>query len=123
MLESHAFAIGLTRTDDRPVVMSLSGELDIAGAPELADAFASVARSDARAVVVDLSTLTFIDSTGISVLATAAREARARGGELIVAAPSGDVRSVLEIVRFADIVALEDSLPAAFQRLGAADAA
>lgn len=123
MREVHAFAIGLSRTDDRPTVMSLSGELDIASAPELAGAFASVARSDARAVVVDLSALTFIDSTGISVLATAAREARARGGELIVAAPSGDVRSVLEIVRFADIVALEDSLPAAFERLGAAGAA
>jgi anti-anti-sigma factor len=118
MLEARDFAIGMSHPDAQPTIISLSGELDIASAPELARVFASLASSDVRAVVVDLSALTFIDSTGISVLATAARETQARAGELIVAAPTSDVRRLFEIVRFSEIVSLEDALPAALERLG-----
>ena len=80
-------------------------------------AFGNLERSDVRAVAVDLSELTFIDSSGISTIATAVHEARARGGSMVVAAPDGDVRRVFDIVRFGDFVPLEDSLSAALLRL------
>ena len=41
-------------------------------------AFGNLARSGVRAVAVDLSELTFIDSSGISAIATAVHEAQAR---------------------------------------------
>jgi anti-sigma B factor antagonist len=117
MDEARTFTISVADPDDGPVVVSLAGEMDIASAPELARALEALGGANATAVVIDLSALTFIDSSGISVLATAARDARARGGELVVAAPEGDVRRVFEIVRLAEIVPLEDSLSAALRRL------
>ena len=117
MQEARAFTISVSGADGGPAVVSVAGELDIAGAPELALAFGNLERSDVRAVAVDLSELTFIDSSGISAIATAVREAHARGGSMVVAAPAGDVRRVFEIVRFGEFVPLEDSLPAALRRL------
>ncbi len=115
--EARAFTVSVSGADGGPAVVSVAGELDIAGAPELARTLGSLELSDVRAVAVDLSELTFIDSSGISTLATAAQEARARGGSMVVAAPPGDVRRVFDIVRFGDFVLLEDSLSAALARL------
>lgn len=50
------------------VHLSLSGELDLASAGKLDDAIRQAEESDARAIVVDLTDLEFIDSTGLSVL-------------------------------------------------------
>jgi anti-sigma B factor antagonist len=117
MQEARAFTVSVSGADGGPAVVSVAGELDIAGAPELARAFGGLEQSDVRAVAVDLSELTFIDSSGISTLATAVQEARARGGWMVVAVPAGDVRRVFDIVRFGDFVQLEDSLSAALLRL------
>ncbi len=49
------------------------GELDIETAPQLRDVFDAVARdSDVEKVVIDLSELPFMDSTGINLLMTGA---------------------------------------------------
>jgi anti-sigma B factor antagonist len=69
-------------------------------------------------VVVDLSELTFIDSSGISVLVTAARAASAERGTLVVAAPSPHVRRVFDIVKLSELMAIEDGLDGALKRLG-----
>lgn len=54
-------------------VVRLVGELDMAEAPALTEAFAAV---DAPSIVVDLSGLTFLDSSGLRVLVLAHRADR-----------------------------------------------
>ncbi len=77
-------------------VVALHGELDIASADGLAEALVEVAGST---LVVDLSDLTFIDSTGIGALVLARNRILAHGqGELVLSRPGGIVRRVLEIV-------------------------
>src|ERR1700710_829059 len=49
-------------------VVELLGELDIAGAPILEKELLAVEATDAEAIVIDLSSLEFIDSTGIRML-------------------------------------------------------
>jgi len=49
-------------------VVELLGELDIAGAPRLEEELLAVEATDAGAIVIDLSGLEFIDSTGIRML-------------------------------------------------------
>jgi anti-sigma B factor antagonist len=53
-------------------IVELLGELDIAGAPQLEAELLAVEATDAEAIVVDLSSLEFIDSTGIRMLLMAA---------------------------------------------------
>ena len=77
-------------------IVTLKGELDIASADGVADAIVSV---DGATVVVDLSGLTFMDSTGISALVVARRRIQENGeGQLVVARPTHIVRTALEIV-------------------------
>jgi anti-anti-sigma factor len=100
-------------------VVAAAGELDIASAPRLLEAVAMLGRPGTRALAIDLSALTFIDSSGINALRAAVRSAHERGVGAIVAAPSVRVQRVLELVRLGEIVPLEPSLSAAFERLDA----
>lgn len=77
-------------------IVALHGELDIVSAYELALALVEVAGST---VVVDLSDLTFMDSTGITALVMARKRILADGrGELVLTRPAGIVGKALEIV-------------------------
>lgn len=74
-----------SRDDEAGVVLVLSGELDLAGAPEL-DAELTAARESGRGLTVDLSGLDFIDSSGLGVLVRFNNAAMAAGYEYSVIA-------------------------------------
>jgi anti-anti-sigma factor len=89
------------RDGDDVVVARLSGELDIAGADATGKRIAEAVPSSARGVVVDMTDLEFIDSSGVSMLFALARRVGSRRQELRVVAPAGrPVARVLEIVEF-----------------------
>jgi anti-anti-sigma factor len=113
------FSVDVFPAGDGRAVVSAAGELDIASAPQFLRTVASLAQPETNAIAIDLSALTFIDSSGINALRNAVRSANARGVGAIVAAPSQRVLKVLELVRLGDILPLEDSLPTAFERLDA----
>ena len=72
-------------------VVALHGELDCQSAPELADAL-SQAATNGRPVVVDLSELRFIDSSGLHVLMSGG--SANGGGHRILVCPPGNVARV-----------------------------
>ena len=89
------------RDGDDIVVARLTGELDISGADSTGQRIAEAVPSSARGVVVDMSELEFIDSSGISMLFALARRVGSRRQELRVVAPDGrPVARVLQIVEF-----------------------
>jgi anti-anti-sigma factor len=83
------------------VVARLTGELDISGAESTGHRITEAVPSSARGVVVDMSELEFIDSSGVSMLFALARRVGSRRQELRVVAPAGKpVARVLDIVEF-----------------------
>lgn len=89
------------REDDEVVVARLTGELDISGAETTGERLGEAVPSSARGLVVDLSALEFIDSSGVAMLFGLARRVGSRRQELRVVAPAGKpVARVLEIVEF-----------------------
>jgi anti-anti-sigma factor len=83
------------------VVARLTGELDIAGAQGIGERIQDAVPTSARAVVIDFSSLDFIDSSGIAMLFGLARKLGSRRQELRVVATSGKpVARVLDIVEF-----------------------
>lgn len=96
-------------------VVSLGGELDCETSPQLAAALAD-ASAKGRAVVVDLTELQFIDSSGLHVLMSGMDGARR-----ILVCPPGNVARVLEIVRAGNALPIYQELDAALD--GAADGA
>jgi len=75
-------------------VVSVHGELDIAGAGVLRDCLAHLTGRD---VVVDARWLTFIDAAGLSALALAHRRAARCGRSLSVRGAGTHVRAVFEL--------------------------
>jgi len=114
--------IDVERHGERTFVVTLAGECDLGTSPELARALESISGNGPRVVVVDLSALEFIDSSGINVLVGAARALAGAGGSLTLAGASGRVRRVFEIAHVPDIVALADSVEAALAGSGGAAA-
>ena len=63
-------------------VVCLKGELDLSGSPQLEAALVEAEQSHAKAIVVDLGELTFVDSSGLAVLVDAARRSATNGDQL-----------------------------------------
>jgi anti-sigma B factor antagonist len=86
-----------TRRRDDVAVVSLSGELDLLGAPVL-QAHLSDIRWLARArSVVDLTGLAFIDCSCLSVLVRCCKEIRGRGASFALAGPQPAVLRILSV--------------------------
>jgi anti-anti-sigma factor len=79
--------------------LELSGELDAASAPALRERLAEIATRGTGPLVIDLSSLEFIDSTGLSVLINAKRRLHRRGRGLALVCPPGHVHRILEVTK------------------------
>jgi anti-sigma B factor antagonist len=112
------FEIEVSSADEEVKVVALRGELDFDEAPAFGRVLEELRTDGAQKVVVDLSELTFIDSSGISVLVTAARAASAARGTLVIASPIPHVRRVFDIVNLSELMAIEERLDGALDRLG-----
>jgi len=80
------------------VAVSLSGELDAYDAPALRDTFATLIRDHPGAtVVLDLASVTFLDSTALGTIVGLLRRVRESGGELRVVLPETPARRIFEV--------------------------
>ena len=82
---------------DDATVVSLAGELDIASAPGLERQLEAAQSSEPVKLVIDLTALEFIDSTGLRVLLTARRRASDARQALVLRNPRGQVRRIFEV--------------------------
>lgn len=88
--------------------ISLVGELDPATAPILDKATTEVASNpDVQRLVLDLSGLSFLDSSGLRVLVTAREALNERGAELVLRAPSANTQRLLDVTGLGEIIAVE----------------
>ncbi len=97
------FSVRFSR-DDGTVVLHVTGELDVAAAPDMRHALTSLIDDQGSlSVRVDLAKMTFIDSVGLSVLLEALRRLRDKGGELSLANPEPGALRVFDMVGFTRI--------------------
>ncbi|WP_338674957.1 STAS domain-containing protein [Streptomyces sp. SCSIO 30461] len=78
-------------------IVRIRGELDVDTATLLHHHLANQFLHGRRHLVLELSTLDFMDSSGLNVLIRTTREARAAGGDMHLAAPTPLVRKLLDI--------------------------
>lgn len=90
------------------VLIPLSGELDLAGAPDLREFFVSDEVLNALCVQVDLTQVTFLDSSCIGVLVSACKAVRARGGTFSLTCGEDMVRRVLQVAGLIDFFEVSD---------------
>lgn len=96
----------------------LSGEIDLSNADDLAAAIRARVSNHARGVVVDLTRVRFIDSSGLAILFALARRLRSRRQQLrVVVPPESSIRATLELVDLGAVAAIDDSIDAAVREL------
>src|SRR5215469_307012 len=80
-----------------PLVVRVSGEIDIASAPKLREELLGAMRRHGARLALDLSCVTFMDCAGINALLAARRRARLKGGWVRVPRASQRARKVLTL--------------------------
>ena len=83
-------------------LLSVEGELDIATAPRMIAAINEAMAEMAAPLVVDLSEVVFMDSTGLALLMNARRRVMRLGQGFAIVCPGGPIARVFEIADMVD---------------------
>ncbi len=106
-----------TFIDEEPVggviLLKLHGRLDSTTAPELRERVRLNLENGRNLLVLDLSRVTFVDSSGLGSLVAALRSADKAGGNIKISALQPRVRAVFELIRLDHVFEVyEDALSA-----------
>ena len=83
-------------------VLFVEGEIDVASAPRLIAVLNDAVAEAARSVIIDLTSVGFMDSTGLALLINAHRRLAVRRKGFAVVCPAGPLRRVFEITDMVD---------------------
>ena len=97
----------------RPNVLPLEGEIDLHVSPRVAISLAQMTQKKLDPLVVDLSRVTYIDSSGLAVLIEAMQHIQEYGGKFALAALQENVRSIFEIARLDQVFRIFPDVDAA----------
>ncbi|MCW3818104.1 STAS domain-containing protein [Micromonospora sp. DR5-3] len=101
------FTVTYAQRDGGAAHLRLAGELDLSTAPELNAAIDRLAADGQRELLVDLSELTFCDSSGIAAFVRGDNRAAAEGGWLRITGATGRVARVLQVTGVAELLRYE----------------
>jgi anti-sigma B factor antagonist len=84
---------------DAPNVLPLEGEIDLHVSPRVAASLGAIIEQKPQRLVVDLSAVSYIDSSGLAVLIEGMQNVEAYGGKLVLAGLQEKVRPIFEMAR------------------------
>jgi anti-anti-sigma factor len=77
--------------------LRVGGEIDLTSAPKLDEEIQSLIEQSVKKLTLDLSSVAFMDSTGLRVLLKASKLLEGNGGKVVLREPSEPVRRLLEV--------------------------
>jgi anti-anti-sigma factor len=101
----------------RTAIVSASGEIDIINAEGLRDVLLTALNAGASALVVDMTSTTFLDSAGVTALVRATRRAAAADAALRLAVTAPSVLRVLNLVGIDRLIEVYPGIPDAMASL------
>jgi anti-sigma B factor antagonist len=106
-MTAPGFSVRSERDGD-VVTLVAAGEIDASTSGELDASIVLALADDAvTGLRIDLADVRFLDSSGLGVLLAGHRAVTDRGGDFVLAHPSGSVLRVLEITRVGDALTIE----------------
>ena len=88
--------------------VAVSGDLDLSTAPKLWSALEPAIEQGAQTLVLDISGVGFLDSSGISVIVRALKILREADRSFVVRSPQAQARKVLEVTGLIGVLTVED---------------
>ena len=101
-----------TKDRDGLLHVALRGELDLSSVAKVQEELERIEQSAPATVVLDLSKLTFLDSTGLRCLVTADERARQSGRRVVLVKGPSSVQRVFTITRLEDRLEMVDDASA-----------
>lgn len=101
-------------------VLRVAGDVDFDVAPTLKRTITGRIDAGERQLVIDLTDVSFIDSTAIGVLVGAIKRLRTAGGSLVVVCDNDDVRGIFDAVGLENVIPMHTSRADAFAALALA---
>ena len=96
-----------TRRHRNRMVIVPRGEIDMANEPFFNEVLDTFLRDGPASALVDLTEVSFMDSTGLRALLKARETSMNRGGSLALVCPPGQVRRLLELAGVLDLFPLQ----------------
>jgi anti-anti-sigma factor len=115
----RAYAVERRDAPAGVVLLTLEGELDLAAAPAMRGRLESARAEGARAVVLDFSAVTFVDSAALHELLLGHQRLQAGGAQLLVAGAARPVARLLELTGSAGVLTLVPTVEQALERVAA----
>ena len=107
-------AVHLTsRTEGEVVVVALDGELDLTSAPLLREALIELFTGGRHRLVVDMTDVSFVDSTGLGVLVGGVKRATVHDGMLRVVCTDPDVLRIFRMTGLHKLIPMHRTVPEA----------
>jgi anti-sigma B factor antagonist len=85
-------------------VIQLSGNFVLEVAEEFNVLFRTLAGGGMKKVALDLGDLRYIDSTGIGMIITSAKQVRAQGGDLVLMRVTGKIQEIVSLVKLGEFI-------------------
>jgi anti-sigma B factor antagonist len=96
---------------DKPHGVSIEGRVNIDTSGEMGRTIADALRSMSPAVVLDLSGVTYLDTSGLATLLAASRIARQQGTRLVLHGLHGQPRELLHFSQIDHLLDIADAAP------------
>jgi anti-sigma B factor antagonist len=103
------FSTQRSQLTDSLGLVELSGEVDLYTAPRFKEDLVGLIESGVEAIVIDLSRVTFIDSTALGVIIGGVKRLRERDGRLVIVAGSRPVVRILDITGLDKVLTVFDT--------------
>jgi len=96
-----------------PNVIPLEGEIDLHVSPRIASTVNAAVREKPGKLVIDLTKVSYIDSSGLAVLIEAMQNVERNGGKFALAGLQDNVRPIFEIARLDQVFRIFPDVAAA----------
>lgn len=116
MNDSESSVVTSVKPIDQGMLIKLDGEIDLHHSPELHLALKRLCDEQPAKLVIDLSGVTYLDSSGVGTLVDIFRRANGYSGQMILVGPQQRVRSIFELTKLDRFFTILDSEQEALDR-------
>ena len=98
------------KNQGQAVIIELAGEIDIKCSGKIKNKIKEIYEDKPHTLIVDMTEVSFMDSSGLAVLVGALKQSRVNNSKLKLAGMTKDVRSIFEICKLETIFEIFDTL-------------
>lgn len=108
-MEGIRLETGINEIDGMKI-LSVAGEIDVYTAPQFREAVDNIIAAGQKHLIIDMSDVTYMDSSGFGTLLSATRRLRPQGGTINLVKCSASIDRILRITRLNTVFNTYDSI-------------